>query len=154
MPEQVQKQMAENRKARHDYFIVERFEAGVELRGTEVKSIRLGTVNLKDSFCVVKDGELFVRGLHVSPYEKGNVFNVDPVRPRRLLMHKREIRRLEARVKLEGFALIPLKIYFLGPRVKLEIALCKGKKLHDKRAAEAGRAARREMEQLLKEKNR
>jgi SsrA-binding protein len=155
MPEQVQqKQVAENRKARHDYFIVERFEAGIELRGTEVKSIRQGTVNLKDSFCVVKDGELFVRGLHVSPYEKGNMFNADPVRPRRLLMHKREIRRLEARVKLEGFALIPLKIYFLGPRVKLEVALCKGKKLHDKREAEAGRAARREMEQLLKEKNR
>lgn len=147
-------QVAENRKARHDYYIEESFEAGIELRGTEVKSIRQGTLNLKDSFCTVQDGEMFVRGMHISPYEKGNIFNADPTRPRRLLMHKREILRLYGRVKQDGLTLIPLSVYFKDSRVKLEIALCKGKKLHDKREAEAGRTARRELEQILKEKNR
>ena len=148
------KTVADNRKARHDYFIEDRFEAGIELAGVEVKSIRLGAVNLKDSFCVVKDGELFVNGMHISPYKQGNIFNKEPARPRRLLMHKREIVRLHIRVKQDGFALIPTKLYFKGPRVKLEIALCKGKKLHDKRMSEEERSARRAMDQVMKEKNR
>ena len=135
------KQIAQNRKAFHDYFVLERYEAGIELFGTEVKSIRAGTVNLKDSFCTVKDGELFARGLHISPYEKGNIFNRDPMRPKRLLMHKREINRLNARVMQDGVALIPLSLYFKDGRVKLELGLCKGKKLHDKRDAEAERQA-------------
>ncbi len=153
MPEG-RKQIAENRKARHDYYIEERFEAGLELAGTEVKSIRGGAVNLKDSFCTVQDGELFVRGMHISPYEQGNIFNREPMRPRRLLMHKREIMRLYGRIKQDGYALIPTNLYFKGSRVKLEIALCKGKKLHDKRETEESRSVRREMEHILKEKNR
>ena len=128
------KQIAQNRKAFHDYFVLERYEAGIELFGTEVKSIRAGTVNLKDSFCTIKDGELFARGLHISPYEKGNIFNRDPMRPKRLLMHKREINRLNARVMQDGVALIPLSLYFKDGRVKLELGLCKGKKLYDKKA--------------------
>jgi len=143
-----------NRKAFHDYYIHERFEAGIELFGTEVKSIRQGAVNLKDSFCIVKDGELFIRGMHISPYEKGNIFNKDPMRIRRLLMHKREIRRLGARVQLEGYALVPLSVYFRGPRVKVEIALAKGKKLHDKRESEKFKDAAREMDKAIKERNR
>jgi len=123
------KQVAANKKAFHDYFVLERFEAGIELFGTEVKSIRGGQVNLKDSFCTVKDGQLFARGIHVSPYEKGNIFNRDPVRPRRLLMHKREIVKLGDRVAQEGVALIPLSLYFKDGRVKVELGLCKGKKL-------------------------
>ena len=148
------KQIAENRKARHEYFIEDRFEAGIELAGAEVKSIRLGGVNLKDSFCLVKDDELFVHGMHVSPYKQGNIFNRDPTRPRRLLMHKREILRLHARVKQDGYALIPTVLYFKGPRVKLEIALCKGKKLYDKRAAEEERSTKRAMEHMVKERLR
>ncbi|MDR3207734.1 MAG: SsrA-binding protein SmpB [Oscillospiraceae bacterium] len=148
------KLVAENRKARHDYFIEERYEAGIELAGTEVKSIRRGTVNLKDSFCAVKNGELFVHGMHVSPYEQGNIFNKEPMRPRRLLMHKREIARLYGRVQQDGFALIPTVLYFKGPHVKLEIALCKGKKLYDKRAAEETRSTKRDLEKQLKERNR
>lgn len=148
------KQVAENRKAHHDYFVEERFEAGIELAGTEVKSIRKSAVNLKDSFCTVQDGELFVRGMHISPYEQGNIFNKEPVRPRRLLMHKREIMRLFGRIKQDGYSLIPLSMYFKGSLVKLEIALCKGKKLHDKREAAEERSVRREMEHILKEKNR
>ena len=131
------KVVAKNSKAYHDYFIEDKYEAGIELAGTEVKSIRLGHVNLKDSFCVVKDGEMSVIGMHISPYEKGNIFNKDPMRQRRLLMHKREILRLFARIKQDGYSLIPLSIYFRGPRVKLELGLAKGKKLYDKRDSAA-----------------
>lgn len=148
------RQVAENRKARHDYMLEDRFEAGIELYGTEVKSIRLGTLNLKDSYCTVRDGELFLRGMHVSPYEKGNVFNRDPVRDRKLLMHKREINRLFGQIKQEGYALIPTQVYFKGPRVKVEIALGKGKKLHDKRDATQARDSKREMERTIKERTR
>ena len=144
------KQAAANRKAFHDYFVLERYEAGIELAGTEVKSIRAGTLNLKDSYCTVKDGELFVRGLHISPYEKGNIFNRDPVRPRRLLMHKREIRKLQARVMQEGVALIPLSVYFKDSRVKVEVGLCKGKKLYDKRESDAKRQAERDIDRMMK----
>ena len=146
--------VAKNSKAFHEYFVEERFEAGIELFGTEVKSIRLGHVNLKDSFCVVKDGEMSVIGMHISPYEKGNIFNKDPMRQRRLLMHKREILRLFARIKQDGYSLIPLSIYFRGPRVKLELGLAKGKKLYDKRDSAAARDAKREMDRAIKSRNR
>ena len=148
------KVVAKNSKAYHDYFIEDKYEAGIELAGTEVKSIRLGHVNLKDSFCVVKDGELSVIGMHISPYEKGNIFNKDPMRQRRLLMHKREILRLFARIKQDGYSLIPLSIYFRGPRVKLELGLAKGKKLYDKRDSAAARDAKREMDRAIKSRNR
>jgi SsrA-binding protein len=141
-----------NRKAFHDYFVLERFEAGIELAGTEVKSLRAGTVNLKDAFCSVKDGELFVRSMHIAPYEKGNIFNRDPVRPRRLLMHKREIRKLAAKVAQDGLTLIPLSLYFKDSRVKLELGLCQGKKLHDKRQTEVKKTASREMERAMKDR--
>ena len=120
---------AQNRKAHHDYYVEEKYEAGIELAGTEVKSVRAGTLNLKDSYCSVKEGELFVHGMHISPYEKGNIFNKEPRRPRRLLMHKREILRLFGRIKQDGYSLIPLSVYFRGPRVKLELGLARGKKL-------------------------
>ena len=148
------KPVAQNRKAFHDYFILERFEAGVELFGTEVKSIRSGNVNLKDSFCTVKNGELFAHGVHISPYEKGNIFNRDPMRPKRLLMHKREINRLQARIKQDGLTLIPLSMYFKDSLVKLELGLAKGKKLYDKRESSARRDADREMDRTIKERNR
>ena len=148
------KVVAKNSKAYHDYFIEDKYEAGIELAGTEVKSIRLGHVNLKDSFCVVKDGEMSVIGMHISPYEKGNIFNKDPMRQRRLLMHKREILRLFARIKQDGYSLIPLSIYFRGPRVKLELGLAKGKKLYDKRVSAAARDAKREMDRAIKSRNR
>ena len=148
------KVVAKNSKAYHDYFIEDKYEAGIELAGTEVKSIRLGHVNLKDSFCVVKDGEMSVIGMHISPYEKGNIFNKDPMRQRRLLMHKREILRLFARIKQDGYSLIPLSIYFRGPRVKLELGLAKGKKLYDKRDSAAARDAKREMDRAMKTRNR
>ena len=148
------KVVAKNSKAYHDYFIEDKYEAGIELAGTEVKSIRLGHVNLKDSFCVVKDGEMSVIGMHISPYEKGNIFNKDPMRQRRLLMHKREILRLFARIKQDGYSLIPLSIYFRGPRVKLELGLVKGKKLYDKRDSAAARDAKREMDRAIKSRNR
>lgn len=147
------KEIAANRKAFHEYFVLERYEAGIELCGTEVKSIRAGAVNLKDSFCTVKDGELFVRAMHVSPYEHGNIFNKDPVRPRRLLMHKREIAKLNARIMQDGVTLIPLSLYFKDSRVKVELGLCKGKKLHDKRDSEADRETKRDIERTLKERN-
>jgi SsrA-binding protein len=147
------KQVAVNRKAHHDYFVLEKFEAGIELFGTEVKSIRAGGVNLKDSFCSVKDGELFAYGFHISPYEKGNIFNRDSLRPKRLLMHKREIMRLLGRTKQDGLTLIPLQVYFKGSRVKVEIGLCKGKKVYDKRDDIARRDAGREMSRTMKEKN-
>ena len=148
------KVVAKNSKAYHDYFIEDKYEAGIELAGTEVKSIRLGHVNLKDSFCVVKDGEMSVIVMHISPYEKGNIFNKDPMRQRRLLMHKREILRLFARIKQDGYSLIPLSIYFRGPRVKLELGLAKGKKLYDKRDSAAARDAKREMDRAIKSRNR
>ena len=148
------KVVAKNSKAYHDYFIEDKYEAGIELAGTEVKSIRLGHVNLKDSFCVVKDGEMSVIGMHISPYEKGNIFNKDPMRQRRLLMHKRGILRLFARIKQDGYSLIPLSIYFRGPRVKLELGLAKGKKLYDKRDSAAARDAKREMDRAIKSRNR
>ena len=147
------KQAATNRKALHDYFVLERFEAGVELFGTEVKSILAGTVNLKDSFCTVKNGELFAHGIHISPYEHGSYYNRDPDRPKRLLMHKREILRLNARVMQDGLTLVPLSLYFKDSRVKVELGLCKGKKLYDKRDAAAERSAKREIDRTIKEKN-
>ncbi len=144
------KTVASNRKAFHDYFILERFEAGISLSGTEVKSIRLGNLNLKDAFCNVKDGEIFVYGMHISPYDKGNIFNRDPDRDRRLLMHRREILRLWAKVKQEGLTIVPLSVYFKGPRVKLELGLAKGKKLYDKRQSQAKRDAARELDRAMK----
>lgn len=147
------KQIASNRKAFHEYFVLDRYEAGIELFGTEVKSIRAGTVNLKDSFCSIKDGEIFARNFHISPYEKGNIFNREPLRPKRLLMHKREILKLNARVMQDGLTLIPLSIYFKDGRVKMEIGLCKGKKLHDKRDTEAAKQSKRDIERTLKERN-
>jgi SsrA-binding protein len=146
------KQVAKNSKAYHDYFIEDTYEAGIALSGTEVKSIRLGNVNLKDSFCIAKDGEMAVHGMHISPYEKGNIFNKDPRRPRKLLMHKREILRLFAKVKQDGYTLVPLAVYFKGPRVKLSIGLAKGKKLYDKREAAAAKDAKREMDRTMKER--
>ena len=144
------KQAASNRKAFHDYFVLERYEAGIELFGTEVKSIRAGTLNLKDSYCTIKNGEIFVRGMHISPYEKGNIFNRDPDRVRRLLMHRKEILKLNARVMQEGVALIPLSVYFKDSRVKVELGLCKGKKLYDKRESDAKRQAERDMDRHIK----
>ena len=142
--------IAQNKKAWHDYFVLEQIEAGIALVGTEVKSIRSGAVNLKDSFCSIKDGELFARGIHISPYEKGNLFNRDPLRDRRLLVHKREIRRLHSAVKQDGLTIVPPKLYLKNAKIKLEIGLCKGKKLYDKREVEAKRAADREIEKQLK----
>ena len=154
MPKQTGvKQIAANRKAFHDYFVLERFEAGIELAGTEVKSLRAGTVNMKDSYCTIKNGEIFIRSLHISPYEKGNIFNKDPVRPRRLLMHKREIMKLNARIMQDGVALIPLSMYFKDSRAKVELGLCKGKKLYDKRNDDAKREAMRDIERTMKERN-
>ena len=132
----------------------DKYEAGIELFGTEVKSIRAGTLNLKDSYCTVKGGELFLHGMHISPYEKGNIFNKDPVRSRRLLMHKREIRKLAALVQQDGYALVPLSVYFKDARVKVEVGLCKGKKNYDKRAAASARDAKREIDRTLKVRNR
>lgn len=145
---------AKNRKAFHDYFVEDRYEAGIQLSGTEVKSIRAGTLNLKDAYCSVKDGELYLHSMHISPYEKGNIFNRDPIRYRRLLMHKREIRKLHALMKQEGYTLIPLSVYFKRAKVKVEIGLCKGKKNYDKRAATASREASREIDRNLKQRYR
>ena len=144
------KSVAQNRKAYHDYFIEDKFEAGIELSGTEVKSIRQGNLNLKDSFCNIKNGEIFLLGMHVSPYEKGNIFNKDPRRTRKLLMHKREILRLGAKAQQDGYAIVPLSVYFKGSRVKVEIGLAKGKKLYDKREAATQRDAKREMDRVMK----
>ena len=149
-----EKIIAENRKARHDYFVLEALETGIELVGTEVKSLRRGAVNLKDSYCEVAGGELFVHGMHISPYEKGNIFNRDPLRTRRLLAHKKEITRLLGTVTKDGMTLVPLKLYFKGDRVKMELGVCKGKKLYDKREDAARREAKREIERKLKEQNR
>lgn len=147
------KVIAQNRKARHDFFVLESFEAGIELCGTEVKSIRNGGVNLKDSYCHVKGGELYALGLHISPYEKGNIFNRDPMRPKRLLMHRREIMKLYGQVKQDGCALVPLSVYLKNSRVKVELGLCKGKKLYDKRADLARKAAERDTERSLRERD-
>ena len=146
--------IAKNSKAFHDYFIEDRYECGIELAGTEVKSIRQGNVNLKDSFCIIKDGEISVLGMHISPYEKGNIFNKDPRRTRRLLMHKREIMRLFGKIKQDGYSLVPLSIYLKGPRVKLEVGLARGKKLYDKRDSAAKRDAKREIDRAMKSRNR
>lgn len=148
------KTITENRQARHEYFIIESHEAGIELFGTEVKSIRNGGVNLKDSWIAIDDGEMFIRGMHIAPYEKGNIFNRDPYRVRKLLMHKKEILKLFGQVKQGGFTLIPISMYFKDSRVKIQVGLCKGKKLHDKRDDMAKRDAGREIERALKERNR
>ena len=142
--------IAENRKARHDYFIIETYEAGIELFGTEVKSLRAGGVNLKDSYCDFDDGELFALGMHISPYEQGNIFNRNPLRPKRLLMHKREIMKLMGLVSREGYTLVPLSLYFKGSRVKMAVCLCKGKKLYDKRDSAAKKDADRTIEKAMK----
>ncbi len=144
------KTIAENRKARHEYFVLESYEAGIELVGTEVKSIRQGSVNLKDSWCSIDNGELFIRGLHISPYEKGNIFNKDPLRVRKLLMHKKEINKLFGTIKQESLTLIPLSLYFKDSRVKVQVGLCKGKKLYDKRETAAKRDAMREIDRSVK----
>ena len=146
--------VSQNKKAYHEYFVDEKFEAGLELTGTEVKSLRKGAVNLKDSFCRIDDGELLVFGMHISPYEQGNIFNRDPYRTRKLLMHKKEIMRLFGQVGQKGYALVPLSVYFKGKWAKMEIGLCRGKKLYDKRDADAERSAKREMERAFKEQNR
>lgn len=148
------KQVTANKKAYHDYFVEEKFEAGIELSGTEVKSIRAGAINLKDSYCTFQNGEIFVRGVHISPYEQGNIFNKDPMRVRRLLMHKKEILSLFGKTKQDGYSVIPLSVYFRNSRVKIELGLCKGKKLYDKRASIAKRDAAREMDRVMKNRDR
>ncbi|MDR4076923.1 MAG: SsrA-binding protein SmpB [Ruminococcus sp.] len=148
------KTIAQNKKARHDYFVEETYEAGIELCGTEVKSLRAGRVNLKDSWCSIIDGEIFVNGMHISPYEQGNIFNRDPMRVRKLLMHKKEILKLYGTVKQTGYSLIPISLYFKDSKVKLQVGLCKGKKLYDKRADMAERSAKRDMERAIKEQRR
>ena len=144
------KQIAANRKAYHDYFVDDKYEAGISLVGTEVKSLRAGQVNLKDSYCSIKDGELFANGIHISPYEKGNIFNRDPRRVRKLLMHKREILKLFSLASQKGYTLVPLSLYFKDSKVKVEIGLCRGKKLYDKRDAEAEKQANRDSERVRK----
>ena len=147
------KLIVQNRKAWHDYFIEERFEAGIALHGTEVKSIRNGGVNLKDSYCSFENGEMFAVGVHISPYEQGNIFNREPLRDRKLLMHKREIMKLQGLVQQKGYTLIPLSLYFSGSHVKMEIGLCRGKKLYDKRESDARREADRQMDRHMKERS-
>jgi len=144
--------MATNREARHEYFVEEEFEAGIELSGTEVKSIRQGTLNLKDAWCGIKDGQLLLNQMHISPYDHGNRFNPDPRRVRRLLMHKREIMRLYGKVKQDGYSIIPLSVYLKGSLVKVKIGLCKGKKLYDKRQSAAEKDAKRQIERAMKER--
>ncbi len=144
--------IAKNRQVYHEYFVEEEYEAGIELFGTEVKSVRAGTLSLKDAWCGVKNGELFVNQMHIAPYEKGNIFNKDPRRPRRLLMHRREINRLYGLVKQDGYALIPVSVYFKQSRVKVSIGLCKGKKLYDKRQDAAVRDAKRQIDRAMKER--
>ena len=154
MAEKGQKYAAQNRKARHDYFIEETYEAGIVLSGTEVKSIRAGTVNMKDSYCYIEEGELFATGIHISPYEKGNIFNLDPLRDRKLLMHKKEILKLFMKVGKEGYTLVPLSMYFSGKNVKVEVGVCKGKKLWDKRETVALKAEKRDIERYERDKQR
>ena len=145
-----QKTVAQNKKAYHDYFVLETYEAGIELFGTEVKSLRAGNVNLKDSYCDIDGGEIFALGVHISPYEQGNIFNKNPLRPKKLLMHKREIMKLTGLVSREGYTLVPLSLYFKGSRVKMAVGLCKGKKLYDKRDTAAKRDADRTIEKAMK----
>ena len=154
MAETRKKNIAANKKAYHDYFIEEIFEAGLVLYGTEVKSLREGRVNLKDSYISIYNGEAYIKGMHISPYEKGNVFNKDPLRDRKLLLHKREIMRLLGKVKEQGYALIPTDLYFLNQKVKLGFSLARGKKLYDKREDAANKTAKRDIERAMKEKNR
>ena len=146
--------IAQNKKAWHEYFVDEKYEAGIALYGTEVKSIRAGGVNLKDSYCDIKDGEIFVKGMHISPYEQGNIFNREPLREKKLLMHKREIMKLHGLVSQKGFTLIPLSLYFSGSHVKVEIGLCRGKKLYDKRDDAAKRDADRVIERSMRDRNK
>ena len=146
--------IAQNKKAYHEYFVEEKYEAGISLFGTEVKSIRAGAVNLKDSYCSFKNGELFVLGMHISPYEKGNIFNREPLRERKLLMHRRELNKLFGLVAQKGFTLVPLSLYFSGKNVKVELGLCRGKKLYDKRDAIAAKEVNREIDRKMKEFNR
>ena len=145
--------IAQNKKAYHEYFVDEKYEAGIALFGTEVKSIRQGAVNLKDSYCSFKNGELFVLGMHVSPYEKGNIYNREPLRERKLLMHKRELVKLFGLVGQKGYTLVPLSLYFSGKNVKVEVGLCRGKKLYDKRDVAAEKQANREMDRRIKERS-
>ena len=149
-----QKTVAENRKARHDYFILESLEAGIALTGTEVKSMRAGRVNLKDSYIFIQNNEAFIEGMHVSPYEQGNRFNVDPLRKRKLLLHKKEILKLRAKTQEQGLSIVPLKLYFNGDKIKVEIASVRGKKLYDKRATEAKKSAEREIHRVLREREK
>jgi len=144
------KQIAANRKAYHDYFVDDKYEAGISLVGTEVKSLRAGQVNLKDSYCTIKNGDIFANGIHISPYEQGNIFNRDPRRTRKLLMHKREILKLFSLVSQKGYTLVPLSLYFKDSKVKVEVGLCRGKKLYDKRDAEAEKQASRDSERIRK----
>lgn len=148
------KNIANNKKAFHEYFVEESFECGIELAGTEVKSLRQGGASLKEAWCEITDGEVFVKQMHIAPYDKGNIFNKDPLRPRKLLLHKSEIRRLIGQTKQQGFTLIPLSLYFKGSRVKLQMGLCRGKKLHDKRQDIAKRDAQRDIQRAMKERNR
>ncbi len=152
MAKESTKTIAQNKKAYHDYFVLETYEAGIELCGTEVKSLRAGRVNLKDSWCSIVDGEIFINGMHISPYEQGNIFNKDPLRVRRLLLHKREIMKLFGTIKQDGLAIIPLSLYFKGSKVKASIGLCRGKKLYDKRADMAEKSAKRDIERTMKER--
>lgn len=147
------KLIVQNRKAWHDYFVDEKYEAGVALHGTEVKSIRGGGVNLKDSYCSFKNGEIFALGVHISPYEQGNIFNREPLREKKLLMHKREIMKLQGLVQQKGYTLVPLSLYFSGSHVKMEIGLCRGKKLYDKRESDAKREADRNMDRHMKDRS-
>ncbi len=148
------KLIAKNSKAYHEYFVEEKFEAGIELFGTEVKSIRQGTLNLKDAWCGIQNGEIWIKQFHISPYEKGNIFNKDPMRERRLLLHKREIRYLHDKAKQDGYSIIPVALYFKNAKVKVSVALCKGKKLYDKRDVAAQKDAKRQMDRAMKERNR
>lgn len=146
--------IAQNRKAYHDYFVEEKYEAGIALFGTEVKSVRNGAVNLKDSYCSVKNGELFVIGMHISPYEKGNIFNREPLRDRKLLMHKREIMKIGGLMTQKGYTLVPLSLYFSGKNVKVELGLCRGKKLYDKRDALAEKQTNREIDRRMRDQSK
>lgn len=146
------KPVAQNKKAFHDYFVEETYECGLVLKGTEVKSMRQGRVNLKESFCMIRNNEIFAEGMHISPYEQGSVFNTDPLRPKKLLMHKNEIRKLAGLVSRQGYTLIPIKVYLKDGRMKLELGLCRGKHLHDKRDAAAERDAKREMDRAIRQR--
>ena len=148
------KTIAQNKIVHREYFVEESYETGIELCGTEVKSIRQGRVNLKDSWCSIVEGELFVNEMHISPYEQGNIFNKDPMRVRKLLMHKREIMKLYGIVKQTGYSLIPISLYFKDSKVKMQVGLCRGKKIYDKRADMAAKSAKRDMERALKERQR